>query len=238
MAALAFIVPAHNEQQLLGRTLSALRAAAAEVGVDYELIVVNDSSTDETPAIAAAHGARVVHVTHRQIAATRNAGARAATAPRLIFVDADTVVPAGTLRATLEAWDRGIVAGGASVHLDGRLPLAARLSLPPFRLGMRVARLAAGCYVFCTREAFEAVGGFDTRLFAGEELAFSRSLWSQGPFRVLREPVYSSGRKLRTHSYWEITRLFLNGLRGPGLVKSRRYLELWYGDRRHDPDAA
>lgn len=238
MAALAFIVPAHNEQQLLGRTLSALRAAAAEVGVDYELIVVNDSSTDETPAIAAAHGARVVHVTHRQIAATRNAGAQAATAPRLIFVDADTVVPAATLRATLEAWNRGVVAGGASVHLDGRLPLAARLSLPPFRLGMRVARLAAGCYVFCTREAFEAVGGFDTRLFAGEELAFSRSLWSQGPFRVLRAPVYSSGRKLRTHSYWEITKLFLNGLRGPGLVKSRRHLELWYGDRRHDPDAA
>jgi cellulose synthase/poly-beta-1,6-N-acetylglucosamine synthase-like glycosyltransferase len=236
MVAVSFIVPAHNEQQLLGRTLAALHAAAREVEVAYEVVVVSDSSTDDTAAIARAHGARVIEVAHRQIAATRNAGARAALGARLIFVDADTVVPAETLRATLAAWRSGVVAGGASVHLDGRLPLAARLSLPPFRLAMRLARLAAGCYVFCTREAFDGAGGFDTRLFAGEELAFSRSLWSQGPVRVLREPVYSSGRKLRTHSSWEITQLFLNSLRGPGLVRSRRHLALWYGERREDPE--
>lgn len=237
MALVSFIVPAHNEQQLLGRTLAALHAAAREVGIPYELIVVDDSSTDQTTAIAEAHGATVVHVDHRQIARTRNAGAAAARGERLIFVDADTLVPAATLRATLRAWDTGVVAGGASVHLDGRLPLGARLTLPAFRLFMRAARLAAGCYVFCTRQAFDATGGFDPRLFAGEELAFSRALWRQGRFVVLREGVVSSGRKLRTHSNWEVVRLFLAGLtRGPAVVKSRTHLAVWYGERRHDPD--
>jgi glycosyltransferase involved in cell wall biosynthesis len=155
-------------------------------------VAVDDSSTDDTAAIARAHGARVVHVQHRQIARTRNAGAAAARGDRLIFMDADTRVPAETLRATLRAWDSGIVAGGASVHLDGRLPLGARLMLPPFRLFMRTARLAAGCYVFCTREAFEGAGGFPADIFAGEELFFSRALWRQGRFRVLREPVISA----------------------------------------------
>jgi glycosyltransferase involved in cell wall biosynthesis len=233
---ISFIVPAHNEAQLLGQTLTALHAAAQEVGVAYEIVVVNDSSTDSTPAIGAAHGAIVVHVAHRQIAKTRNAGATVARGALLIFVDADTLVPAATLRATLAAWRAGAIGGGASVHLDGRLPFAARMAMHPFRLGMRVARLAAGCYVYCTREAFDAVGGFDARLFAGEELAFSRSLWQHGRFVVLRERVISSGRKLRTHSAWEVFMLFLSSVtRGPEVVRSRKHLELWYGDRRHDP---
>ena len=236
---ISFIVPAHNEAQLLGQTLTALHAAAHAADVSYEIVVADDSSTDRTSAIASAHGATVVRVAHRQIALTRNAGASVARGTLLVFVDADTIVPAETLRATLTVWRAGAIGGGASVHLDGRLPWSARLALHPFRFGMRVARLAAGCYVFCTRQAFDAVGGFDARLFAGEELAFSRSLWTQGRFIVLRERVVSSGRKLRTHSAREVLTLFLSSVtRGPAVVRSRKHLDLWYGDRRDDLDAA
>jgi GT2 family glycosyltransferase len=102
---------------------------------------------------------------------------------------------------------------------------------------MRAAGLAAGCYVFCTREAFDRVGGFDPRLFAGEELAFSRVVRRVGRFVVLREPIVSSGRKLRTHSAWDVARLFLSAAgRGPAIVRSREQLGLWYGPRRRDPD--
>src|SRR5262249_51904043 len=75
---LSFIVPAYNEQLLIGRTLGALHAAAGALREPYEVIVADDASTDETAAIAHAHGAQVVSVNHRQIAATRNAGARRA----------------------------------------------------------------------------------------------------------------------------------------------------------------
>jgi len=234
---LSFIVPAHNEEQLLGRTLAALHAAAGVVGEPYEIIVASDASTDRTAAVAETAGATVVHVSHRQIARTRNAGAAAASGQLLIFVDADTHVPPETLRATLAAWRGGAIGGGASVYLDGRLPLHVRLLMPAFRTGMRVARLAAGCYVFCEPRVFAAIGGFDVRLFAAEELALSRAAHRHGRFVVLREGVLSSGRKLRTYRMRELLPLAMAVLRrGPAALRSRAALGVWYDDRRHDPE--
>ena len=233
----SFIVPAYNEERLLGRTLAAIHAAARELDQPYELIVVDDASTDTTAAIAHVNGARVVRVRFRQIARTRNAGAQAASGSTLIFVDADTIVPAATVLATIEALRKGAVGGGATVDFDGRLPMWAWLLLPVFRGVLRVGRLAAGCYVFCSRAAFDGIGGFDERLYAAEEIAFSRTLSQQGRVVILRESVTTSGRKLRTHSGWEVMRLCA-GLtrRGTAVIRSREHLSLWYGDRRDDPD--
>lgn len=234
---ISFVVPAYNEGRLIGRTLAAIHGAARELGEPYELVVVDDASTDRTAAIASACGARVLEVQFRQIARTRNAGAGAARGDTLIFVDADTIVPPGTLRATIDALDRGAVGGGATLAFDGRLPRYAALFLPLFHLAARVTGLACGCYVFCTRRAFDAVGGFDASLYATEEIPFSRSLRRQGRVVILREPVTTSGRKLRTHSVWEVLRLGLAlARRGTGVFRSREGLSVWYGDRRDDPD--
>ena len=100
---ISFIIPAYNEEQLIGRTLAALHAAARVVGEPYEVVVVDDASTDRTAAIASARGARVVSVAHRQIAATRNAGARAASGETFFFIDADTVVTEQTVKAAVKA---------------------------------------------------------------------------------------------------------------------------------------
>ena len=233
---ISFIVPAYNEETVLGPTLSAIHAAAREQSDPYEVIVVNDGSTDRTGQVARAYGARVVNVRHRQIARTRNAGARASSGDVLIFVDADTLVTTATVRASLEALRRGAVGGGATLRLDGPLPWHGWLILWSIRIGMRIGRLAAGCYLFCTRVAFDAVGGFDEKLFATEELALSRALARHGRIVILRESVVSSGRKLRTYSGWELMRL-ISAVARPGsrAIRSRDQLELWYGPRRTDP---
>lgn len=232
---ISFVVPAYNEERLLGRTLAAIHTAARELGRPYELIVADDESTDRTAAVACESGARVVAVRFRQIARVRNAGAAAAAGDVLIFVDADTLVPFGTLRATAEALDRGAVGGGASVFIDGKLPLWVRLLMPPFRFAFRTGRLAAGCYLFCRRNDFLAVGGFDEQLYAAEELALSRALGRRGRFVVLREPVMTSGRKTRTHTSWEVVQLLLRLMRhGTSVLKTRDRLTLWYGERRDD----
>ena len=75
---ISFIVPAYDEEILLGATLDALHAAGSSLKEPYELVVADDASTDRTASIAERHEARVVRVAHRQIAATRNSGARAA----------------------------------------------------------------------------------------------------------------------------------------------------------------
>jgi glycosyltransferase involved in cell wall biosynthesis len=232
---ISFIVPAYNEERLLGRTLDAIHAAARELACRYELIVVDDGSTDRTASIAGAAGARVVSVHLRQISRVRNAGAAVATGEVLFFVDADTILPARTLRAANDAIERGAVGGGASVYIDGRLPIGIRTFMVMFRAAFRLTRLAAGCCLFCSRRAFEAVGGFDEQLFAAEEIALSRALARRGPFVVLREAVMTSGRKVRTHTAAEHVRLLIDFLRhGTGMLKTRDRLAIWYGERRDD----
>jgi glycosyltransferase involved in cell wall biosynthesis len=232
---ISFIVPAYNEERSLAATLDALHAAGRAVGEPYELIVVDDASTDRTATIASRHGALLVRVAHRQIAATRNSGARKANGDVFIFVDADTTVNEAVVRAAVEALRGGAVGGGAAVQFDGAVPLYARLLLPLLVRVFRAARLATGCFLFCTRDAFAAVGGFDEAFYGAEELVMSRALKRYGNFIVLRQAVVTSGRKLRTHSVREV--LIVLGrlvLHGPGAVKQRQGMELWYAERRED----
>ena len=232
---ISFVVPAYNEERLIGATLDAIHSAAREIGQPYELVVANDSSTDTTASIARDRGARVVDCEHRQIARVRNTGARASTGDVLIFVDADTVISSAVVRASLDAIADGAAGGGATLHVEGTLPWWGPPLLWVVGETMRVMRWAAGCYVFATRAAFETVGGFDERIFASEEIFFSQALKRVGRVVILREQVVTSGRKLRTHSAWDLIRLlgvFL--VQGPRLLRNRAALSLWYGDRRHD----
>src|SRR5262245_42148384 len=127
MTTLSFVIPAHNEEALLGETLCALRGAAEAVAEPFEIIVVDDGSTDRTAQVARSCGAAVVAVNLRQIAAARNAGARAARGDVLVFVDADTLVPAATLAEVVRRLRRGAVGGGARVRLDDGVPLWGRV---------------------------------------------------------------------------------------------------------------
>ncbi len=232
---LSLIVPAHDEATRLPGTLQALHAAAADVvgGDGYEIVVVDDASSDGTGEVASAAGARVLRVEYRHIAATRNAGARAARGGTLVFVDADTRVDAALLRAALAALEGGAVGGGATVALRGPLAWHVRAGLAASNWLLRRMTAAAGCFVFCRREAFEAVGGFDERWFAGEDIALSRALATRGRFIVLRERVSTSARKLRSHPLREHLWLLLRfAVRGRGLLRSRDALGLWYGGRR------
>ena len=232
---LSIIVPAHDEAALIVATLTALQAAAGRLQLDHEILVVDDASTDATPAIAAASGARVLHVAHRHIAATRNAGAAAARGDRLLFVDADTLVDATVLAAAIAAMDRGAVGGGCQVRLVGRVRWRERLFTAALMQVFRWVNIAPGCFVFCTRSAFDAVGGFDQRWYAGEDVAMSRALAAHGRFVVLREAVLTSDRKLRTFTTREHLRLLWRFMRGGrSILRSREALGIWYDRRDQD----
>ena len=236
---ISFIVPAYNEEALIGGTLETLNRAAQKLGEAYEIVVADDASSDGTANIAEAHGARVVRVERRQIAATRNAGAREALGDKLIFVDADTRVNEAVVRAASDAMNRGAAGGGSGVNFDGKLPRYAERVHPAMIRIFRALGLACGCFLFCTRSAFNAAGGFDEKLFASEEITMSRALKRQGRFVVLRESVTTSGRKLRMYSGKDVLRLFASILlAGPKALRSRDALEVWYGGRREDPDLA
>ena len=134
------------------------------------------------------------------------------------------------------AMDSGAVGGGASVLLAPDSPAHARrlqrLAAPAFR----IAGVAGGAFLFCTRMAYEAVGGFDETRDAGEDLAFARGLRRNGRFVVLRDPVTTSGRKLHIHGVLEHAWLFVRyGVLGRREARGGERA-FWYGSGRVDDD--
>ena len=230
----SLIIPAHDEERWIDRTVRNLCAAATEAGLAYEVVVADDASSDRTGELAAAAGARVVRQERRQIAATRNLGAQAAMGELLIFVDADTWPNAKALRQAVDAMRTGAVGGGASMRFDGVIPLYARLLLPVFNAMFRLRGRSGGAFFFCTRQALKAAGGWDETVFAAEEIYLAIALKKQGRFAVIREPVLTSGRKLRSHSGRELWGVMFRVVRNPKLLQRRENLDVWYGPRRRD----
>jgi glycosyltransferase involved in cell wall biosynthesis len=230
---LSFIIPAHNEEHELAETIGAIRRAAEASLQAYEIIVVDDASTDSTAEIATGLGARLVSVNRRQIAAVRNAGARMARGEMLLFVDADThISPAHVVSAT-KLLERGCAGGSARIAVDRRVPLWARISIRLFCLVYFSFGLGVGAFIFTRREFFEQAGGFDEQYFAGEEVYLSLALRKLGRFSILREPIITSARKVRMHSPgFVLAQFFFICLGGPRALQHREKLGLWYDGKR------
>ena len=167
------IVPAFNEEAFLPRLLESIEVAKSQYSggcAAIEVIVADNCSTDRTAEVAAMGGARVVRVEKRRIAAARNGGARAARGEIVCFIDADSALHPETFNAIEAAMATGKLVGGSTgVKLERRSAglVAAYCMLMPFAV---LARIDTGV-VFCRREDFEAVGGYDeSRLYAEDVL--------------------------------------------------------------------
>src|ERR1041384_1862299 len=135
--------------------------------------------------------------------------------------------------------NQGAAGGGSAVKFEGRVPRYADFIQPVLVRLFRATGLACGCFLFCTRTAFEAAGGFDEALFASEEISMSLALKRQGRFVVLRQSVTTSGRKLIMYSGKQVLLIFSRiMLGGRKALKNRERLELWYNGRREDPETA
>ncbi len=230
---ISFIIPAYNEELELFATIDAIRAAASGAAQPWEVIMVDDASTDATPEIASRAGAKVIQINRRQIAAARNAGARAAQGEYLLFVDADTRINRLHVTQAIAALEAGYAGGSARVALDGLMPLWGRILLRAFCTLYFGLNLGAGAFLFTTRRNFETIGGFDEQYFVGEEVFFSLALKNLGRFKVLREPILTSGRKLRMYPAKQVLRDFLGVIvAGPRGARSRAKLRLWYDGKR------
>lgn len=175
------IIPAWNEEAFLPKTLTSVTAVmqqVTDIGTHHgELIVVDNNSSDKTAAIAQEYGARVVFEPVNQIARARNRGAQIATGEALIFLDADTCCSEKLLSHVLDKLSGGkVVGGGSTIVADRYVSPAAQRGIRFWNWIGSKARLAAGCFVYCRRDAFDAVGGFSDRVYAGEEIFLSRLL--------------------------------------------------------------
>ena len=234
--AISLLIPAYNEETLLPGVLARVRASFAAIGyTSYEIVVCDNHSTDATAAVARAGGAQVVYEEHNQISRARNTAARGARGRWLIFLDADTLLSSELLAETIRCFESGTVcAGGAALRFDlaDIGPFAANMTRVWNQVSTRFG-LAAGSYVYCYRQAWEEVGGFDETVYAGEEIFFSQRLkrWGRAHglrFRILTDhPVVTSSRKVGWYGQWGLLWRCLRLMR-PGAVRSRAACSLWY----------
>jgi len=105
----------------------------------------------------------------------------------LAFCDADTRMnPTALGRAYTAVAEHDFAAAGAAVHFDRQASVSARLAGETWNLIARLMRWVAGSFVVVRREMFDAVGGFDDRFYAAEELVLSGRLKRLGPIAIVK----------------------------------------------------
>ena len=229
------IIPAYNEESLLPATLANLRLAMETLPYKGEIIVVDNDSTDNTRNIARNNGTRIIFEPFRQIARVRNSGARAARGDFLVFLDADSIPPPPLLQQALTLMDNGCCCGGGSLlKFDSNLPFLADSLVRFWNWLSRTNRLAAGSFVFSLAQGFFESGGFDEKIYAGEEILFSRRISKWGrkhnlPFIILEDyPVITSARKFHWYSSLHLALLLLFFTIFPLALRSRSLCKFWY----------
>jgi rSAM/selenodomain-associated transferase 2 len=190
-------MPALNEAAGIAATLQALEPLRA---AGHEIIVVDGGSTDGTAALAAPLASRVLQAP-RGRARQMNAGAAVASGDVLLFLHADTCLPADADAAVVRAVDGGRRWGRFDVRISGRSawfgPIAALMNLRSRLTGIATGDQA----IFVTRAQFQALGGFADQPLM-EDIELSRRLRAMGPPVCLRERVLTSGRRWETNGVW------------------------------------
>ena len=242
----SLIVPAYNEEAYLPALLDSVDTARARYagGPDaIEVVVADNASTDATADLARARGCRVVSENRRIIAAVRNAGARSAHGQVLVFVDADNIMHPDTFNAIDKSLATGkVVAGATGVKMQRMSPGIAvtyALMVPLVWL----TRMDTGV-VFCRREDFETIGGYNEDLLFAEDVQLLWDLMRLGRkqgrklSRITSARAIFSTRKFDKHGDWHYLWMPWRLLFGLLFSKSslnnfaRRY---WYPDQRIKP---
>jgi glycosyltransferase involved in cell wall biosynthesis len=237
------VIPARNAEAMIGRTVAAV--ISQELNGGFEVVVVDDGSTDATAKTARAAGARVVsNPTPRGPAEARNAGVAASSAPLIAFTDADCVPAPGWLRAGAEALEHADL-------VQGRVEPEPGVPVGPFDHVITV-REETGLYetanLFVRRESFDRVGGFRPFIdpsdgHFGEDLVFGWEVRRAGgrsafaPDALVHHEVVE-----RPASAWirerRRLRLFPQATRVAPELRSRWFLRLFLSRRTAKLDLA
>jgi len=208
---LAFVIPAYNEEALIGNCLASVVKEVERSGCTAEIVVVNNASTDNTKQIAQSYpGVTVVDEKKKGLVNARHAGFEATKAELVANIDADTQLPEGWITTVLTAFEKNpklVAISGPYIYHD--MAWHNRVMVRGFyyvsfliylinRFVLRVGSMVQGGNFVLRRSAWDKAGGFDRSIsFYGEDTDVAIRLSKVGPVRwTFKLPMYTSGRRL------------------------------------------
>jgi len=183
----SIVIPVRNGAATLARCLDALETQRCPE-TRYEILVVDDGSTDATAAIASRPRVTTIRQEPRGPATARNRGARAAQGNYLLFTDADCVPEPGWIAEMVRPFEDAEVVGVKGAYLNGSPGLWARFAQLEFEERYRLLSKRRSIDMVDThaaafrRERFLSMGGFDESFPAAnnEDTELSYRLASEG----------------------------------------------------------
>jgi glycosyltransferase involved in cell wall biosynthesis len=202
-ASITFVLPAYNEEKLIPFAIRSIQEEMAGRPNDYEILVVDNASTDQTSKVALEYGARVIHEPRRGIVAARQAGYLHANYDLLANIDADNTIPVGWLDKALAALDPAtVVVTGPLVYpeFSGLMQILTKLFYLIGRLSHHtLGTMVQGGNFIVRKSALDAVGGYNTHVvFFGEDTDFAVRVAPVGNVKIVPKMwVYSSARRFQ-----------------------------------------
>lgn len=200
---ISIVIPAYNEEKFLPRTLTSLQKQTFKL--PYEIIVVDNGSTDNTAKIAKKYGAQVIFEPRRGTSYACNTGFLHAKGKIIARTDADTLIPSDWLQKMWNAFakDKKCIAVGGPTYPVETHWWENVFYFPTTFLGMYIFKLFRKGFLYFNvavrREAFAKVNGFDTRLRFGEDTDFCLRLKKVGKVKLLPNLyVFTSARRIRS----------------------------------------
>ena len=240
------VIPAHNEEALLGGCLDSVERAARKAGAQVEIIVVLNRCTDGTEGIAAGR-AEIVWEDAPNLSKIRNAGAARATGDVIITIDADSRMAENVFIEVARALEMGRYIGGGMRIKAERYSLGIISSSILVLIPFAIKGISAGSF-WCRLEDFRAIGGFNENYYTAEDYDFAVRLKAHGKkqgkkFKTLwRTHIVTSCRKFDWFGDWFVWKLILRkpwglveGFRGQNRELGNR---LWYDTTKYRPPAA
>ena len=206
---ISVVVIGRNEGQRLARCFESVWRIPGRDANGTELIYVDSASKDGSPELAARYNAQVIVLEAQRTTAAmgRNAGWRAAKGEYILFLDGDTILDPGFIRAALAPMvgDPSIVAvWGHRREIHPEASIYNRILDLDWVYAPGIAEFCGGD-VLMRRSALEEAGGFDSELIAGEEPELCRRIRALG-YRILHIDHPMTGHDLQiTHfgQYWK-----------------------------------
>lgn len=215
---LAFVIPAYNEERLIGNCLTALKAEITRSGVPAEIIVVNNASADRTAEIARSfEGVTVVDEMEKGLVHARKAGFAATDVELVANIDADTELTEGWITTVMTEFNANpdlVALSGPYIYHDMAWYNRALVRLFYYfayllyllnRFVFNIGSMIQGGNFVIRRDAWEKAGGFDTSIaFYGEDTDVAVRLHKVGPVKwTFRLPMKTSGRRLEQEGVFQ-----------------------------------